>query len=68
MKDVFAALALLKEMVDGAKAIAAFIEANKDEAWFKASADAYTAIKAAKTPEDRRALAKSIRGLWASLD
>lgn len=67
MKDIFAALALLKEMVDGAKAIAAFIEANKDEAWFQASAEAYGAIKAAKTPEDRRAIGKKIRGLWSDL-
>lgn len=67
MGDVFAALKLLKEMVDGTKAIIAFIEANKDEAWFKASAAAYIAIKAAKTPEERRQIAKEVRGLWATL-
>ena len=61
------AVVALRDIVNTAKAIIAFIEANKEEQWFKDSAKAFRVLQEAKTPEDRRDAAKRMRDLLRGL-
>jgi hypothetical protein len=60
-------LVLVNEIVSGAKALAQFVQDNKDEAWFKSSAESWKAMREAKTKDERTAAARRIRDSWASL-
>lgn len=48
----------------GVKSLIAFVEANKDEKWFKDSASVMTQIKAAQTEDEYKKVAKDLRDLW----
>jgi hypothetical protein len=67
VSEILAALALVKEAIDGVNALVALNEARQNEAWAGDSAQAYADIKAAKSPAERRKVAQEIRSLWATL-
>jgi hypothetical protein len=56
---------VIQELVAGAKALAAFVEANKNEKWFQDSTQVFQELKKAQTPEEMREVAKKLRDLWA---
>lgn len=64
---VLEAFKLIKELVDMAKALSSFIQANKDEAWFKNSADVFQRLRDAKTPEEHKAVGKDLAKQWGQL-
>ncbi len=59
---MMAAIQLIYEIVTGIKGILAFIEQNKNEAWFQDSAKAFNDFKQ-KSPEERAKLAADISSL-----
>lgn len=61
------ALVLVNEIISDAKAVAAFIQSNKDEAWFKSSSETFKQIREAKSDEERRAAARRLRDSWRNL-
>lgn len=63
IKSLGIALELLKEVVSGAKAFAAWIEANKNEKWFQDSAATFSEWRKAKTPEEKKRAAEELRDL-----
>ena len=60
---VLAAIQLLWEIVKGAKELAAFVERNKDEKWFKDSAATFSGWRSAKTPEEKNRALEDLRSL-----
>ncbi len=62
LTNIFAALGLIKEILDLARSIVSFIQENKQEQWFKDSAAAFGNFQQ-KTPEERKKLAKDISDL-----
>ena len=58
---------LVLEIIRGAKALADWVEANKTEAWFQQSAESFKKLREAKTPEEKRNVAKELRDLIRGL-
>jgi len=67
IKGVWAGLVLLYEIVKGAKDLASFIRENRNEKWFQESFEIHRALRTAKTPEEKRAIARRIRDSLAGL-
>lgn len=51
LKSILDAILALKDIVSGVRAIAGFIQENRDEAWFKASAQVFNNLKKASEDE-----------------
>lgn len=64
MSEIFAAIRMLYELFMGAKALMNFVEANKNEKWFQDSAVTIAKLKAAKTEDEYKQVAKDLRDLW----
>lgn len=60
-------LVLINNIVGGAKAVAQFVQDNKDEKWFQDSAVAYEKLREAKTKDERTEAFRKIRDSWARL-
>lgn len=54
-------LKTIASIVEGVQALLKFIQTNKDEAWFKESAQIFTELKNAKTEDQRKDLARRMR-------
>lgn len=67
MGGILALFQLLKELVDGVKWLAQFIQDNKNEKWFQDSAQLFSELRKAQTPEEKKDAAKKLRDLLASL-
>jgi hypothetical protein len=64
LADVFGGM---KELAAIIRQLAAFIKANREEAWFKASAETFNKIRAAQTDEERKHLAQDLNDLYRGL-
>lgn len=67
IQGILAALSLIKDIVDGVKAVSSFIQENKREAWFQESSKVFIELRGAKTPDERKAIAKSLADLWRGI-
>lgn len=66
LTQILSALATIKDILSLARALANFVEQNKNEAWFQ---DATKTFKdfTQKTPEERREMARNLRDLLGRL-
>lgn len=67
MMAIIQALAAIPKLIGAVKSIFAFIEANKNEAWFQHSASAFALVNKAKTEEEYRDAARKVRDLFGGL-
>ena len=67
MKEWFALAKIVSEILASAKDIAAFIEANKEEAWFKEAAQTWVTLRQAKNPEDKKNAARRIGDIFSRI-
>lgn len=67
MSSLFAAVKMVLSILSIAKELKDFIEANRTEAWFKESAEAFKGLRAAQTPEEKKDAAKRLRDLIAGI-
>jgi len=61
ISSIFAALSAIKEIISTVKAIMDFVEANRNETWWREWSQTREQLKNAKTTDERKALAKSLR-------
>lgn len=61
--QIFGALALLKEIIEGLKSLYAYVEKAKEDQWFKDWQETKVLLKNAKTSEERRAVAGRISNI-----
>lgn len=54
IQGLLALFQVIKSVIDGAKALAAFIEKNRNEAWFQESSRVFQALETAKTEEESK--------------
>lgn len=66
-QGLLAAIQLVKELVDGAKWLAGWVEANKQEAWFQESARLFSDLRKAQTPDEKKLAAERLRDLIRKL-
>ena len=72
VQEILAAIKLVAAIIDGAKAIMALINANKDEKWFQESAKAFTEFRDklnnAQSKEEKddaaKKMARDLAQLW----
>lgn len=64
IQGILAALSLIKDIVDGIKAVSSFISENKKEAWFQESAKVFVELRGAKTTDERKKIAQDLANLW----
>lgn len=67
IKGILTAVQLLKELVDGIKSLAAYIDKAKEDKWFQESAVVFSKLREAQTEEDRKNAAKDLARLWGSV-
>lgn len=67
LKGLGTSLELVKEIISGAKSLAQWVEANKNEKWFQDSAELFKGLRAAKTPEEKKHAAEALRDLFRRL-
>ncbi len=67
IKGILTAIQLLKELVDGVKSLAAYMEASRTEAWFQESAAVFSRMREAKTEDERRQVISDLGRVWSKL-
>jgi len=67
MSSFLAAIKLILEIINGAKALLAYINQSKDDQWFKDSSETFKKLQEAKTPDERKAVAADIAKLFGRL-
>jgi hypothetical protein len=66
-QGLLAAFQVLKELIDGAKWLAQWVNENKDEKWFQESAALFSDLRKAKTPDEKKLAAERLRDLIRKL-
>ncbi len=64
LAGILAALSIIKDIIDGVKAVSSFIQENKREAWFQESAKVFSTLREAKTTDERKKIAQDLAALW----
>ena len=67
LQGILAALGLIKEVLDGAKAFAGFVKESRNEAWFQQSAQVFSKMATAKTPDERKKVVSDLARLWGGI-
>lgn len=67
LSGILAALSIVKDIIDGIKAVSSFISENKKEAWFQESSKVFVELRNAKTPDERKKIAVDLANLWKGL-
>lgn len=67
VKGILTAIQLLRELVDGVRSLAAYIEKSKTEKWFQESATVFARMREAETEDERRQVASDLARVWAKL-
>lgn len=66
-RGLLAAIQLVKELVDGAKWLANWVNENKTEKWFQESAVLFSDLRKAQTPDEKKLAAERLRALLRGL-
>lgn len=67
ISGILAALSLIKEIIDGIKGIAKFIEDNRNEKWFQDSAQIFIQLRGAKNDDERKKILQDLAGAWRGI-
>jgi len=67
MSGLLAIVQLVLEIVKSAKWLAEFVKENKEEAWFQQSAQLFSDLRKATTPDEKKLAASRIRDLLRGL-
>ena len=67
ISQILAAIATIREIISTVKSIISFVEAVREERWFKDWTDLKQDLANAKTAEERKAIARRIRDSLASI-
>lgn len=67
LQGILAALGLIREIMDGAKSLAAVYRESRNEAWFQESARVFGKMAEAKSEDQRRQVVSDLGKLWGGL-
>jgi hypothetical protein len=67
LQGILAALGLVKDILDGARSLAALVKEHRNEEWFQQSAKVFGEFAAAKTEAERRRVVSDLGKLWGGV-